>query len=61
MKSTQISDAARIARNEYAREWRKRNPDKVKKANERYWERKAKAPEGNSSATQADNTKEGGK
>lgn len=30
----------RAARAEYAREYRKRNPDKVKAAQERYWLRK---------------------
>lgn len=39
--STGRSDAARAARNAYAREWRKKNPDKVKAANVRYWEKKA--------------------
>lgn len=28
-------------RREYKREWRKKNPDKVKAANERYWLKKA--------------------
>ena len=37
-----LSDEARKARNAYARKWRKDNPDKVKKHNERYWEKKAK-------------------
>lgn len=32
---------ARDARNAYMREWRKKNPDKVKAANTRYWEKKA--------------------
>ena len=30
----------RAARAEYAREYRKRNPDKVREAQERYWLRK---------------------
>ena len=30
------------ARNAYAREWRSRNRDKVRKNNENYWLRKAK-------------------
>lgn len=34
-------DAAKQARNAYAREWRARNPDKVRKYNMNYWERKA--------------------
>lgn len=40
-----ISEEARKARREYMREWRKKNPDKVKKHNDknniRYWEKKA--------------------
>ena len=36
-----MTPEARAARNEYARKWRERNPDKVKAAFERYWERRA--------------------
>ena len=32
---------ARAALNAYKREWRKKNPDKVREANARYWERVA--------------------
>lgn len=35
------ADAAREAKNKYLREWRRNNPDKVKAANARYWEKKA--------------------
>lgn len=38
-----LSEEAREARNRYAREWKKKNPDKVKAAANRYWERKAMA------------------
>lgn len=37
-----LSQAAREARRQYAKEWRKNNPDKVKQHQQRYWERKAK-------------------
>ncbi len=37
-----MDDAARQARNRYVREWRKKNPDKEKRARERYWAKKAK-------------------
>lgn len=37
-----MSDEAVQARREYARKWRKANPDKVKAAQKRYWEKKAK-------------------
>lgn len=36
-----MSDKAREAQREYLREWRKKNPDKVKAQSRRYWERKA--------------------
>ena len=35
-----LSEAAREKRNEYQRAWRKKNRDKVKKYDERKWERK---------------------
>ena len=37
--------AAREARNAYAREWRRKNPDKVRANNQAYWARKAKREE----------------
>jgi len=37
-----MSDAARNARNTYIRDWRAKNKSKVKEANLRYWERRAK-------------------
>lgn len=36
-----MSEAAREARNAYKRKWAAANPDKVKAATRRYWERKA--------------------
>lgn len=36
-----LSDEARARKNAYLREWRKKNPDKVKEISNRYWERKA--------------------
>ena len=35
-----LSEAARIARNEYARQWRAKHPEKVREHNKRYWEKK---------------------
>lgn len=35
----------KAARAAYAREWRKKNPEKVKKYNENYWLKKAKEME----------------
>lgn len=34
-------EAIKKARAEYAREWRRKNPDKVREINRRYWEKKA--------------------
>lgn len=36
------SELARRAKNAYYREWRKKNPEKVQAANERYWAKKRK-------------------
>lgn len=40
-----MSDEARKARNEYMRQWRKNNPDKVRAIKDRHWEKKAKEQE----------------
>ena len=40
--SKQLSEEARKARNEYYRAWRKKNPEKVKQTQEKYWKKKAK-------------------
>ena len=39
---TDMMQEAKEARRKYQAEWRRKNPDKVKAAQERYWERKAK-------------------
>lgn len=36
-----MTDAAREAQRAYRREWARKNPDRVKAAQARYWERKA--------------------
>lgn len=36
-----MNDKAKEARRAYKREWNRRNRDKVKQAQARYWERKA--------------------
>ena len=41
MDSKEIRDEAQAAQREYARAWRRKNPDKVREINRRYWERKA--------------------
>ena len=36
-----LTEAVREAKRQYMREWRKKNPERVKANNRRYWERKA--------------------
>lgn len=36
-----MTEAARAAKREYQRKWRQENPDKVRAATERYWQRRA--------------------
>lgn len=38
-----LQQAAREERARYKREWRAKNPDKVRAQNQRYWEKKALA------------------
>lgn len=44
--STEQRERARQARNAYLRSWRRKNPEKVKAQQERYWSRKADAEQG---------------
>lgn len=37
----EMTNAAREVQREYMRKWRKKNPDKVREKNKRYWEKKA--------------------
>ena len=37
----EIKELVRKERNHYASEWRKKNPERVKAANERYWKKRA--------------------
>lgn len=39
---TELTEAAREARAAYQREWRKRNPEKVRATQQRYWAKKAR-------------------
>lgn len=41
-KNNNIEEVARNIRNQKIREWRARNKEKVKEANKRYWEKKAR-------------------
>ena len=57
-KNNQI-DAVSV-RNEYMRNWRHRNADKVRAANQRYWQKKAeKMAKEREEAANADNGKTG--
>lgn len=40
-----MTPEAKAARSAYLRQWRKNNPDRVKAANEKYWEQKVKKME----------------
>ena len=42
MNRAEFQKLVKTERNEYARAWRRKNPDKVKAANERYWEKRVK-------------------
>ena len=57
-----LDEAALEARRAYQREWRRKNKDKVKAQNERYWQRKArqKAVQGDSDGRIAADSGEGG-
>ena len=39
--SKDLSQEAKEARNAYYREWRKKNPEKMKRYQENYWKKKA--------------------
>ena len=52
MTEKELQEAARQACNEYCREWRKRNPEKVRERNRRYWEKKARQKLEQQAATQ---------
>ena len=41
MNEKEIQELIREERRRYAREWRAKNPDKVKAACQRYWKKKA--------------------
>lgn len=41
MTEKELAELARIERNKYHKEWRAKNPEKVRERNKRYWERRA--------------------
>lgn len=46
----QQREAARLARNAYYREWRRKNKDKVKLYNAKYWAKRSKGDDLNATA-----------
>lgn len=49
-----MTDKAKEARRAYKREWNRKNKDKVKAAQERYWNKKAEQLEAAKKATAAE-------
>lgn len=45
-----LSEAARIERARYMREYRRKNPEKTKELNQRYWEKRAARKEADKDA-----------
>lgn len=41
MTNEQLEERARQAQREYFRNWRRKNPDKVRASNARYWAKRA--------------------
>ncbi|MGM9670448.1 MAG: phosphatase [Oscillospiraceae bacterium] len=41
MEEANLDEIIRREKAEYAREWRSKNPDKVRENNRKYWERRA--------------------
>lgn len=41
MDKKTMQEIAKGVQREYQREWRRKNPDKVREKNRRYWEKKA--------------------
>ena len=55
-----MSEKGNEARRAYKREWARRNPDKIRAQQRRYWERKAAAAEERQQAAQAATQPAGG-
>ena len=51
-EAERMSEKGNEARRAYKREWARRNPDKIREQQRRYWERKAAAAEGRQQAAQ---------
>lgn len=53
-----MTEEAKAIRRAYKREWNRRNRDKVKAAQQRYWERKAEQAQETQHTTDEPNTQE---
>ena len=42
VEKTELTKEARDAKNEYMKQWRAKNKDRVRAINQRYWEKRAK-------------------
>ena len=51
-----MTEAAKEARRAYKREWNRKNPDKVKEAQRRYWEKRARITQEQTDAQEDENT-----
>ena len=59
-EAERMSEKGNEARRAYKREWARRNPDKIRAQQRRYWERKAAAAEERRQAAQAATQPAGG-
>lgn len=55
----EMTDAAREAQRAYMREWRKKNPERVREKNKRYWEKRAQQLQESGGETDAKEQKVG--
>lgn len=56
-----MNGKAKRQKNQYQNEWRKKNRDKVRQYNERYWEKKAEQADRQIGTETDDTEKNGGK
>lgn len=54
-----MTDAAREAQRAYMREWRKKNPERVREKNKRYWEKRARRSQESGGEANAKERKDG--
>lgn len=54
MSEKSLQELAREAQREYHREWRRKNPDKIREKNARYWRRRAEKMAAGKEATKSE-------